>query len=305
MTEENVSQRYDELAARQHGVVGVRQLYELGLSDDWVGRRVGAGWLHRVHRGVYAVGNPRLSARGLFMAAALACGPTAVISHSSAAALSGIVNLKVARPTEKVHVSVTARGGRSRPGLALHRRDLSSGDVTTQDGIPVTTVGLTLLDLAGQVRGRALERAAQRAIYLGLIREAGIDEVLGLRGGQRGARELRRAIGSSAGGRARTRLELERRFLALCSKHRLPQPLVNAPVHGLTVDFVWEAAKLVVETDGRGSHATRRAFQDDRDRDSLLAAHGYLTLRFTWFDVTRRPGVVAHRLRRVLAARTE
>lgn len=121
--------------------------------------------------------------------------------------------------------------------------------------------------------------------------------------GEPGVGPLQKVLESHLIGSTVTRSELEERFLALCRSHRLPQPLVNAPLYDLTVDFLWAEAKLVVEVDGRGTHATRRAFQDDRDRDSLLAVHGYQTLRFTWLDVTRRPGVVAHRLRKVLADR--
>ncbi len=305
MAEKDVSRRYDELAARQHGVVGVRQLYELGLSDDWVASRVSEGWLHRVHRGVYAVGNPRLSARGHWMAAVVACGPSALLSHRSAAALWGLVKPNIALPAEETHVSVTARGNRSRAGIALHRRELTDADRTEREGIPVTGVELTLLDLGTDVRGRPLERAIDEAVHRGLLTESAIELALDRFAGRRGAGALRTALDLRGGVSTRTRSELEERFLALCRSHHLPQPVFNAPLHGLTVDCLWAEARLVVELDGQRSHATRRAFQADRDRDSLLAVHGYVTLRFTWHDVTQRPAVVAHRLRQVLAGRSE
>lgn len=130
------------LAMGQHGVASLEQLVGMGMSASGVGTWVARGRLHRIHRGVYAVGHPGVSWRGRLMAAVLACGEGAVVSHRSAAALWGI------RPSARaaVDVSVPGRTGRSRPGIDIHRCALPTGDVTTVDGIPCTTVARTLLD---------------------------------------------------------------------------------------------------------------------------------------------------------------
>ncbi len=298
------------LAAAQHGVVSAAQLYAVGLTRDQVAGRVRAGWLHRIHRGVYGVGHS-LSPQGLWMAATLAAGRDAVLSHVSAAALWRLLDPRKTgwgrrqgryRGEPPVHVTRPGQGGmQKRPGLILHRsRTLGAGELTLHRGIPVTTPGRTLLDVATMLRGRPLERAVDEAERLRLLSPEDLVAILADHRGEPGAGALGSVVNSRIAGSGRTRSDLEKLFLRLCDRHRLPQPRVNAPLHGLTVDFLWEAQKLVVEVDGRGSHDTGRGFQDDRDRDSLLAVHGYLTLRFTWFDVTRRPGVVAHRVRKLL-----
>jgi very-short-patch-repair endonuclease len=201
-------------------------------------------------------------------------------------------------------VTVPGSGTRcGRGGVIVHRsKSLTPDELGTQEGIPVTAPARTLLDLATQIQGRALERAVDEAERLRLCGIRDLELALDRHRGESGAGALGRVVRERTGPTP-TRRELEERFLRLVKRHRLPQPLVNAPLHGLTVDFLWEAAKLVVEVDGRGSHDTHRGFQDDRDRDSLLAVHGYLALRFTWFDVTKRPAVVAYRVRQVLRDR--
>jgi very-short-patch-repair endonuclease len=304
------------LAVAQHGVVSAAQLYALHLSRDQVSQRVSAGWLHRLHRGVYAVGHSRLSPAGFWMAATLAAGPGAVLSHISAATLWQILGPRNTswgmlvepgdgKPTE-VHVIKPGLGGiRQRGGIILHRSTtLLEHELTAHRRIPVTGPGRTLLDIAASAPRRVLERALDEAERSRLCAPTDLAAILEEHRGQPGAGALGRVVRSHAIGSTLTRSELEERFLGLCRDRHLPQPVLNVPLHGLTVDCLWAAAKLIVELDGRRSHGTRRAFQDDRDRDSLLAAHGYVTLRFTWWDVTRRPGVVAQRLRRVLAGRT-
>lgn len=247
------------------------------------------------------------------MAAVLACGEGAVLSHSSAAAL-----WKIAPPREgDVEVTVHGGNGRSRRrGIRVHRSvALTSEECAERDGIPVTSVARTVGDLASAGASvRTLERLLDAAEHRGLLDLSAFDA--GVRpGGDRAAarcagvvragsrplpRRLREVLASHEPGATATRSELEERFLALCRDRGLPQPLVNAPLLGLTVDFVWPRAALVVEVDGRATHDTGRAFHDDRDRDSMLTAAGFRVMRFTWRDVTRRPGVVAQRLRRAL-----
>jgi very-short-patch-repair endonuclease len=288
-----------ELTERQYGVLSAAQLYALGFSKDWVGRRVAAGWLHRLHRGVYAVGHRRLARRGHWMGAVLACGHGAVLSHRSAAALWSI------RPqVEPDLIDVTLRtraGRRRRRGIRVHRpRRLPDDELTTHWEIPATGPARTILDLGSMIDTRPLERAIDEADRLKLVAADDLVELLRRHPGHPGARKLRRVLARHQVGSTATRSELEERFLVLCRRHRLPQPQVNALLLDYVVDFLWREARLVVEVDGRATHGTRRAFQADRDRDGRLAVAGYTVLRFTWWDVTRRHAVVADRVGRLL-----
>jgi very-short-patch-repair endonuclease/predicted transcriptional regulator of viral defense system len=286
------------LAARQYGLVTRRQLRGLGLGDTAVTKRAVAGRLHRVHRGVYAVGHRVLPPRGAWMAATLACGDGAVLSHASAAALWEI------RPTSGVvHVTVPTAGGRRRPGLCVHRDPaLGAEEITTRAGIPVTTVARTLLDLAGTLPARALHRALDEAAVTRRLDLSRLDALLERHAGHHRAAKLRAALDSHRPGTTLTRSELEERFLALCRAHELPQPAVNAAVARLEVDFLFAAARLVVETDGWRFHGTRAAFERDRRRDATLTLAGYRALRFTHRQLEREPDAVAATVAAALAA---
>jgi very-short-patch-repair endonuclease len=290
-------------AARQHGVVTVRQLYSLGLSDRQVRHRVRIGWLHRIHRGVYAVGHTRLTREGCWMAAVLAGGEGAVLSHQAAAELWKLRQSKE-RAARPIDVIIPARRGIGpRAGLIVHRvRTLRPGELTTRNGIPVTTPARTILDLATALPRRQLERIMDEAERLRLCRHDDLEGIVELHAGRAGAGALGRVLASHRAGSTVTRSELEERFLTLCEGHRLPQPQLNVPLLDYVVDFLWQEAALVVEVDGHASHGTRHAFQVDRDRDGRLAVAGYRVLRFTWWDVTQRPAVVADRVRRLLAS---
>lgn len=299
------------LADRQHGAITAGQLYSLGLSQAQVATRVAAGWLHRLHRGVYAVGRRRPTVEGHWMAAVLACGETAVLSHLSAAALWMIRK----RPQHEhaagegealsgsVHVSVPGNAGRMmRAGLALHRvATLLPGERIVHRGIPVTTPARTILDLGVILPRRQLERAMDEAERLRLCTEEDLHEIVDVHFGRAGAGAVRSLLHEHQLGSTATRNDFEELFLALCRKHHLPQPEVNVPLLDYVVDFLWRDANLIAEADGRATHGTRRAFQEDRDRDSRLAVAGYRVVRFTWFDLTRRPAVVADRVRRLLS----
>jgi very-short-patch-repair endonuclease len=288
-----------ELAERQYGVLSAAQLYALGFSKDWVAGRVASGWLHPLHRGVYAVGHRRLEMRGHWMAAVLACGEAAVLSHTDAAALWLIVSQRQPGP---IDVTLRTRAGRRRrAGIRVHRpRYLPDDELTICRAIPSTTPPRTILDLAGTFSARRLERAIDEGDRLGLVVPDDLMELLRRHRGHPGARRLRGVLARHRIGTTVTRSELEERFLALCRKRHLPQPEVNVPLLDYVVDFLWREASLIVEVDGRASHGTRRAFQADRDRDGRLAVAGYRVLRFTWWDVTRRPAVVADRVRQLL-----
>jgi very-short-patch-repair endonuclease/predicted transcriptional regulator of viral defense system len=291
---EIVDRRVAALATRQHGVVAMRQLAALGLSQRAVSHRAAAGRLHRVHRGVYAVGHPVLTVNGRRMAAVLAARPGAVLSHASAAALWEI------RFTSATRIDVTIRsdGGRAkRPGLRIHRATkLRDDEIIVQQGIRVTTVARTLLDLAATLPNRALERALDQAEIHDLYDLASLDAMARAHRGERGAAALRRAIDED-GEPTLTDSELEELMVALCHEHQLEQPIAQAWVAGLRVDFLFAASRLVVETDGYRYHRTRRAFERDRERDAILARAGHRTLRFTHRQLTREPAMVAATIR--------
>jgi very-short-patch-repair endonuclease len=294
-----------DLAERQHGVIATAQLYSLGLSETQVGTRVRNGWLHRLHRGVYAVGHRPLTRESRWMAAVLACGTDALLSHRAAAELWQIRQSKGGSHVPGV-IDVTIpsqRGVLRRPGLVLHRiPTLQREESSIRNGIPVTTPVRTLFDLAALLPRRQLERTIDEAQRLGLCGQTELEGIVELHAGRQGAGALGRVLESHQAGSTITRSELEERFLALCRKHRLPQPEVNVPMLDYVLDFLWRGAALVVEVDGHASHGTRGAFQADRDRDGRLAVAGYRVLRFTWWDVTRRPAVVADRVRRMVSS---
>jgi predicted transcriptional regulator of viral defense system len=291
---EIVDQRIAALATRQHGVVATRQLAALGLPQRAVSYRAAAGRLHRVHRGVYAVGHPVLTVNGRRMAAVLAAGPGAVVSHASAAALWEI------RPTSatRIDVSVPSAAGRGkRPGLRIHRAsNLRGNEITEHQGIRATTPARTLLDLASSLPRRALERALDQAEIRDLYDRRELEAIARVHAGERGARRLQRALDQD-GDPALTDSELEELMLGLCAEHDLPRPKSRAWVAGLRVDFLFAASRLVAETDGYRYHRTRRAFERDRERDAILARAGYRTLRFTHRQLTREPAMVAATLR--------
>jgi hypothetical protein len=288
-----------ELARGQHGVVAARQLVAAGIDGNAIERRERAGWLRRLYRGVYAIGGARLTWRGRWLAGVLACGEGAVLSHQAAAGL-----WRLRKPVRgPIDVTVATRSGRrTRPGLRIHRCRLAEGDALTPHGIPATAPARTILDLAGAGLGaRAIERAADEAERLRLCDKDDLRAVLDRNRGRPGAALLARVLDEHEIGSTWTRSRLEERFLLICRRRGLPVPLVNSRLLGLEPDFLWPDARLIVEVDGGGSHDTRRGFQEDRDRDSFLAAHGYRVLRFTWRDVIKRPAVVVDRVARTLA----
>jgi predicted transcriptional regulator of viral defense system len=294
------------LAERQHGVVSLPQLQFLGLSARAVRDRVAAGRLTRIHRGVYAVGHGRLTIRGYWMAAVLAYGPNAVLSHRSAAALHGI------RPDNRAKADVTlpSRSARPRPGIQVHASTtLQPADVTEIDGIPCTSLARTLLDLAEVIDRQGVERAVTQAEVNRVFDLRAVEEVLSRAAGRRGAGVLRGVL-AQYDGPTLTDKELEERFLALCRAASLPSPAVNAWITldggvAYKIDFLWRAARLGVETDGWASHGTRQAFESDRRRDRNLRLAGWDVVRFTWRDVEHEPEEVASVLARLWQDRRE
>ena len=296
--------RLHALAAGQHGVVGYTQLRSLGFSGAGVRQRVATDRLHALHRGVYALGRRDLPAKGRWMAAVLACGAGSLLSHVSAAVLRSLISSSQAA----VDVTILRRNGLARPGIRVHRSTcLMPADRALVDGIPCTSVARTLLDLAGVVPPRVLERACDQAEVLRLLDWAAMEDLLSRARGHAGVRKLRAVLETGHVGRDITRTELEQRFLPLCRGADLPPPEVNAWMalarEEMQVDFLWRRHRVIVEVDGFATHRTRQAFQRDRRRDQLLTLAGWRVIRFTWDDVTKDPARVIDVLRKLMSHR--
>lgn len=286
------------LAAAQHGVVTRRQLLDAGLTVEMLRTRRTSRRLLPLHRGVYAVGHRRLRREGHRLAAVLAAGPGAVLSHREAAALHAL------RPAAGTRVDVTVAGQRRVLGVHVHRvARLDADDVTVVDGIPVTSIARTLVDLATAVSPQMLRKALEEAERSHRLDARAIEAALARVRGRNGAHHerMREALAELAStGSTVTRSWLEDRFLALLDAHRLPRPSANAWTANMEVDAAWPAARLVVELDGWDSHHTRAAFQRDRTRSNDLQAEGWTVLRFTHADVVHRSADTAARVARAL-----
>ena len=288
------------LAARQHGVVSAGQLREAGLGEAAVRRRVASGRLHHVHRAVYAVGHPALSPDGVRLAAVLACGPRAVLSHRAAAAVWRLLgNDELAE--------VTTPGRRVGPRqVRLHRtRRLEADDVTEVRGIPITSVARTIVDLAEVVPMRALQRAVHEAEVLGVLDRDATLHALARVPGRRRRRRVLGALGSHAPDP--TNSAFTAAFLALCERHGLPRPSTGVYLDTgewlAEVDCLFPRERVIVELDGEQVHRTRGRFHSDRRRDAALAARGWLTIRLTWERVTKEDALVAEEVRRIIESR--
>jgi predicted transcriptional regulator of viral defense system len=286
------------LAERQHGVVARRQLTARGFRPDAIDHRVERHRLHPVHRGVYAVGHRRLTRDGAWMAAVLAAGDRAVLSHRSAAALWGV------RDTARGEVEiVTPTNRRGRPGLAIHRVRLAADEVTTHRGIAVTTAARTLLDLAALLDEHNLARVAERAEALRLASPTSLADLVARYPRRPGVPNVKRLLEQGRIVETTTRSELERRFLTLLDAEGLPRPLVNEPIDATKhPDFRWTDQRLVVELDGFETHGTRAAFERDRARDRALTAAGWRVARITKRQLDDAPAEIATELRVLLAA---
>jgi very-short-patch-repair endonuclease len=234
------------------------------------------------------------------MAAVLAYGPEAVLSHRSAAFLWGIV--RSARTT----IEVTAARKRSpQPGIALRRSRLCADEITLQDGIPVTSVPRTLFDLAGVLPRDRLERAIEQAEVRQFADPLSLPDLLARHRGRRGAATLRAILADADTKPAATRSDLEDAFLAFLDRHSLPRPQVNVGIEvggrWVECDCIWRAHRLIVELDGRATHDTRAAFERDRARDRALNVAGWRVVRVTWRHLHADERQLAQDLRDLLA----
>jgi len=288
----------EELARKQFGVVVRRQLLSLGMSREAIATRLERRHLHEVHLGVYVVGTRRIGRRGRWMAAVLASGEGAVLSHRSAARFWRLL------PPAAEWADVTRPGGRvRRNGIVGHRSDLRNDEWVVEDGIPVTSVYRTIFDLAAVVGKRELERAWHEAEVRGLTDRVSLPVLLERYPGRRGTRRLRGLLGSDEPVGI-TRNEFEEGLLALVDAHELPRPRMNADLslrgRFIEIDALWERQRLAVELDSRGVHGTKKRFESDRQRDRILVAESYRTMRVTWRQLRDEPAAIAADLRSAL-----
>jgi Transcriptional regulator, AbiEi antitoxin len=282
-----------ELARRQHGVFGRGQLVELGLSAEAIDHRVRSGRLQLVHRGVYALG-PVQSKLAHWMAAALAGGSGAVLSHRSAAELWELTS----GFSGPIHLTVSSK--RRRPGILLHRSSVPDDERTEVEGIPVTTVPRTILDCAPAMTERRLERLINEADVLRLYDRLSLPTLLHRYPRRPGSRALWRGLSKRNGGSTYTRSDLEELLIELADEIGLRRPETNVvlEIDGETfeIDALWRAERVAVELDSREFHLTPLAFERDRQRDRKLSVAGWRPVRITWWQITRERAAVGRDL---------
>jgi very-short-patch-repair endonuclease len=283
-----------ELAERQHGVVARRQLLEIGLGSGLIRDRVRGGRLIPLYRGVFALGHRRIGLHGEWIAAVLAAGPAAVLSHRSAAHLGDLCRSRGA-------VEITrSSGGIDRTGIRIHQAKLLPRDVTARARIPVTTVDRTLVDIAVGLDERQLEHAVVAADRAGTLSWPRLVETLDRSSGRVGVARLRKAVGATDPHAVEARSPLEIDFLALCRSAGLRAPQVNVLVEGRLVDFLWPRERVIVETDGYDYHRDRAAFERDHESTLALEAAGYAVRRATYRMLRQEPRRFMAEVRRVL-----
>lgn len=265
------------VAAGQHGVISIAQLMELGLSRHAVASWVLRGWLHRVHEGVYAVGHPSLTPKGVLMAAQLAYEPEGVLAFRSALVIWDYRHSAAAFPDV-----IVPRSREKREGIRIHRpRNLEPQDVTTHDGFRVTTLNRTIFDMAGELSFQRLEDLWDQAERRGELDVQRLIELCGK--GKKGSKKLRRLIAAA------TTPEPDRSAF---------ERLFNVAIEGEDVDAYWERTNTIVELDSWEFHKTRRAFERDRAKWAKLTAAGYNVIPMTWRQMQGDEAWV--RLRRTL-----
>ncbi|HEX6667233.1 MAG TPA: type IV toxin-antitoxin system AbiEi family antitoxin domain-containing protein [Solirubrobacterales bacterium] len=297
--------RVAAVATAQGGIASLAQLGAAGVSPAAASRRAQRGSLHRVHRGVYAVGHRSFDRVAELRAALLACGEGAVISHGTAAAHWGLID----RPPVLIDVTVPVEAGRKIDGLRCRRcRYPDAVEIVEHDGVLCTTLARTLVDLAGPLGMPSLRRMVERAAILKLLDLETLDLAIAMAKGRRGLGGLRTILidwRTPDGAPPDLRSEFEARVLPRLLEKGLPRPTCNQKLRiegeDLIVDFLWETQSVVAETDGRQTHDTPVAFQRDRRRDQILASAGYRVVRVTWEQMLGEFDAVVRRIERALA----
>ena len=272
-----------DLATKQYGIVASRQL---GMSANAISTRTSSGRLFRVHRGVYAVGHLGLGQEARWLAAVLACGEGAVLSHRSAATFWGI------RLGELFRAEVTTGDRRRHQLITTHRANLSVADHTIHRGIRVTSPARTLADVAHVLDHDELTRALREAMFRRLYDPKAIEDAL--------TRRPSRALKDLLTEATVTQSMMEDRFLTICKRHHLPMPQTQHRIGAKRYDFAWPQQRVVVETDSWLAHSTPYAFQADRGQTNALQLAGWLVLRLTWADLTGRSRATATTVRQAL-----
>jgi hypothetical protein len=283
------------LANAQHAVFGLDQLRALGLNARAIQKRADAGRFHRIHKTVYSlVPKTLLKREGLYMAAVLACGPGAVLSHRSAARLHGLRDWG----HTKIEVTVPGRSARTHPGVAVHRSTTltdADADATVVDGIPVTSVHRTLFDVAALVTQRQLERAFDQAEILEALDLNAINDQLARNPTRPGAKKVRKVLAEHYIGSTPTWSENEEALLEITRRLGIPDPETNKFIvlndggPPIRVDFVWSDERVILEADSDKWHRSRQRFEIDRERDQRLTAAGWKVIRTTWRQMKQRP----------------
>ena len=290
-----------ELASRQRGIVARAQLLAIGFGPGAIAGRLQSGVLHSIHRGVYAVGHRALVPGAVELAAALACGRDAVVSHADAAHLYELLPYPARRTP--VNITVPRESCPARPGIKAHRtRAFGLGEIGTLDGIPITSPARTILDLAAE-NPQQLERALAEAQARRLVTDSDLSRLLARYPGRPGSRALRRLL-AGPGEALRTRSEAERRFLALVRRARLPAPESNVRLGDWEVDFLWRDRGLIVEVDGYRFHSSARAFERDRAKEAAIRGMGLELIRVSWRQLTTEPEATAASVARALGPAT-
>jgi very-short-patch-repair endonuclease len=293
------------LAEQQHGVVGRGQLVRLGLTEEAIEMRIQAGRLHRVQAGVYAVGHRAINREGGWMAAVLASGPVAVLSHLSAAALWGIR----LHPGSRIDVTVPHRS-RSSATITRHTIALPADERTVESSVPVTTVPRTVFDLTATSSVDQIESAIRQVEYRRLYDRLSLVDMIDRYPGRRGVGRLRIALSRIEKlPTGHTGSRLEERFISFLRRYRLPRPRLNDWIvvgeRRFQVDCHWPDIRQVVELDGWGAHGTRAAFREDRARDRVLRTAGYAVTRISWAQLDDEPAALASDLRKLLSSKAD
>ncbi len=289
-----------ELAGRQHGVVASWQLWALGVGYDAIELRVKRHRLHRVYRGAYSVGYSKISRDGRLMAAVIASGPFAALSHFSAGGHWTVFRDGLVR----AHVVTEGPALRGQEGITTHRmRNIAPDDIVLRDGIPVTSLSLTMLHLTGMLSRRSAERVVIRAARLPEFDIEQVSALLDRSNGRRGVRPLRQIIQRDITAEMHALSELELRFLELCRDYGIERPECNQDVAALKVDAVWDRRRALVELDGYQFHRLPRDLRRDNERSRRLVLAGYRILRYAWHDVVGQPTEVAREVKKLLGVR--
>ena len=292
-----VDARIAAIAERQHGRVTREQLLNVGLGPDAINHRLRTKRLIRVYCSVYAVGHLNRSRESAWMAAVLAGGEGAVLSHRSAGAAWGIC-------TSSVRPEVTVpRQRRSRRNLLFHHASLPPDERTVHNGIPITTVPRTLFDMAATLDVSRLERAINEAEINRLWDELSLVDLLCRYPRRSGARNVRAALEKRWAGATLSKSDLEDLFLVFAERGNLPRPETNVVIEGCEVDCVWREQRLIIEVDGWETHKTRAAFERDREKSRILQAAGWRCVPVTYLQLRDTSSEVARDVRRLLARR--